>query len=167
MPPEALTLSTAPTHIFENLNIDSATFSTKNIRFSTRINTSLDAAPLGSPRVVITPRPITYSLAGKNVKYLLSAQTDALDTSNISLSGEGFSGIKIVGQLQGNIKAAVTAGRQEAIDFKSQQSVIRDTIRKNTQILIRERVSGTTVGRVKYLEGDYTLSGTDIDNVAN
>jgi hypothetical protein len=124
-------------------------------------------APLESPRIVITPRPIAYSLAGKNVKYRLSAKTDALDTSDISLSGEGFSGIKIVGQLQGNIKAAVTAGRQEAIDFKSQQSVIRDTIRKNAQILIRGRTLGSTVGSVKYLEGNYQLSPDDISNIGN
>jgi hypothetical protein len=158
-------ISTSNTsQVVEAVVIESATLATKDIRFKGRINTntSNSSESLTTPTVRVSPLEISYGLSGRSVKYLLTSTTDPVTTPFIELWWSNFIGIRVVWQIQGSSKAALTSGRQDALYFKAEQSAVRNDIRKNIATTTRARTSWTIVNGVKYITWDYTLTTSDI-----
>lgn len=125
--------------------------------FSARINTSSWATELNNnPWLQINLPVINYSLAGWNVSYYLSKETDWDDSTPITSEWEEFKWVKILWNLEWDWKQVFT---WQEDNFSSVLWLwARAQIRQNAYENISTMNSGQIADGVLYIEWDYTIS---------
>lgn len=139
-------------------NMSAAQDLTGNPTIDFRINSITDAGTSIVPSIYIDKNPIiSYSIGGTTVQYRLSAGESGGDDTIISLGGQEINGLKVFGNLQGTGKQVLTNQDSNFTDISA--SSMRSVIKRNAYRIIAGMTNGQTVNGVKYVEGNYTLSG--------
>lgn len=147
----------------QNLS-DISGLTTKNPKFTWRINTSLTATSLWEPWIKIsnisnqTPIIISYILWGENVKYYLSADDLATSREVIKLenSKDSFLWVKVIWSLQWWWKSELTWQQSNISDLSV--SSLRSSIRKNAFDYVKNMKNNQILNKVKYVVWDVTIS---------
>ncbi|MDD3302386.1 MAG: hypothetical protein PHN31_02445 [Candidatus Gracilibacteria bacterium] len=144
-----------------NFSVDFGTGTiNRNLEFDAKINTSINGTSAnGTIGLKTNPNPIiTYNLGGNSIKYYITSDAGIYDTTPISISdNKKFIGVKVIGELQGQGKQVITGQNSNFSDISKQDT--RTTIRKNAYKYITNMTSGQILNKIKYIEGDYTISG--------
>ncbi|MDD2870662.1 MAG: hypothetical protein PHS49_01620 [Candidatus Gracilibacteria bacterium] len=96
---------------------------------------------------------VSYNIGGEDVKYIL-------DDFGIKGCNVATLGLKVIGNLQGDGKSSITGQSANFSDIS--KSELRSQIRLNGFKLVKSMDDGDIIGKVKYVEGDISISGNNL-----
>lgn len=143
--------------IYQDITLSWSTLSSDEwALFEARINTSTWATQLEEPWLQVNLPIVNYELDWQQVRYYLSEWNEWIDETAIKLKWEEFLWVKIIWTLQADGKSEFTWQEENISDLSKLE--IRDEIRKEAYLLVKNMQSWEILNWVKYIEWDVKIS---------